>query len=306
MWFLSYTYRYNIIYVYDSDLDTLGLFYPRALMQLMFGLYVAEICLIGLFALKAAVGPVALMLIFFIFTALVHISLNEAVAPLLANLPRTLALERDIGPITEEGPTQEDNTAPAPEHAGGSAAAYYDTNEHFGDEPEPPPLDELDTDIQMRGIEGSSSLRYAFLDFAKAAVGTWIKKDTEDSSLTRSLAQIKAWLTPDANQKPNFIMTFFHPEVYQEFKRLQPRVNPGPDDLELPPDYGRKAYQPPEMWKPAPKLWIPKDDARVSRQEVAHTKESIFISDKGCWLTDKARVMCEPEESPLFEPVVIY
>ncbi|KAK0639756.1 hypothetical protein B0T16DRAFT_423705 [Cercophora newfieldiana] len=306
MWFLSYTYRYNIIYVYDSDLDTLGLFYPRALMQLMFGLYVAEICLIGLFALKSALGPVLLMLIFFIFTALVHISLSEAVSPLLANLPRTLALERDIGPIAEESPAEQSSTTSAPEHAGGSAAAYYDVNEHFGDEPEPPPLDELDTDIQMRGIEGSSSLRYAVLDFTKAAVAAWIKKDTEDSSLTRALAQIKAWLTPDANQKPNFIMTFFHPEVYQEFKRLQPRVNPGPDDLELPADYGRKAYQPPEMWQPAPKLWIPKDDAKVSRQEVAHTKDSIFISDRGCWLNDKARVMCEPEESPLFEPVIIY
>ncbi|KAK4450859.1 hypothetical protein QBC34DRAFT_60151 [Podospora aff. communis PSN243] len=306
MWFLSYTYRYNIIYVYDSDLDTLGLFYPRALMQLMFGLYVAEICLVGLFALKSAVGPMLLMLIFFIFTALVHISLNEAVTPLLFNLPRTLALERDIGPIAEDVEA-EDDTTPTPDHAvGGSAAAYYDTNEHFGDEPEPPPLDELDTDIQMRGVEGSSSLRYAVTDFVKAAAAAWIKKDTEDSSLTRALAQLKAWLTPDATQKPNFIMTFFHPEVYQEFKRLQPKVNPGPDDLELPPDYGRKAYQPPEMWKPAPKLWIPKDDARVSRQEVAHTKESIFISDQGCWLNERCRVKCEPEESPLFEPVIIY
>jgi len=304
--FLSYTYRYNVIYVYDSDLDTLGLFYPRALMQLMFGLYVAEICLIGLFALKSAIGPVLLMLIFFIFTALVHISLNEAVTPLLFSLPRTLALERDIGPIAEAGPTEQDSAAPGAPHEGGSAAAYYDSNEHFGDEPEPPPLDELDADVQMRGIEGSSSLRYAVTDFAKAALMAWIKKDTEDSSLTRALAQVKAWLTPDEKEKPNFIMTFFHPEVYQEFKRLQPRVNPGPDDLELPADYGRKAYQPPEMWRPAPKLWIPKDDAMVSRQEVAHTKESIFISDRGCWLTDKGRVMCEPEESPLFEPVIKY
>jgi len=306
MFFLSYIYRYNIIYVYSSELDTLGLFYPKALMQLMFGLYVAEICLIGLFLLMLAWGPVALMLIFLIFTALVHLSLNEAITPLLFSLPRTLALERDIGPIAEDTPATPDSNTPRPDNEGGLAAAYFDADEHFGDEPEPPPLEELDTEVQMRGIEGSSSLRYMATDFVKAAVASWIKKDSEDSGLTRTLAQIKALLTPDASQKPNFIMTFFHPEVYQEFKRLQPKVNPGPNDLELPPDYGRKAYQPPEMWRPAPRLWIPKDDAKVSRQEVAHTKESIFISDRGCWLNDKCRIECEPEESPLFEPVIIY
>ena len=306
MYFLSFTYRYNIIYVYSSELDTLGLFYPRALMQLMFGLYVAEICLIGLFALKSAFGPLVLMLLFFIFTALIHISLNEAVTPLLYNLPRTLALENDIGPIAEDGGTEQASTEPRPEHTGGAAAAYYDVDEHFGDEPEPPPLSELDTDVQMRGIEGSGSIRWAVLGFTKAAIAEWCKKDAEESGLTRTLAKIKAALTPDPNRKANMIMTFFHPEVYQDFRRLKPTINPGPDGLELPEDYQRKVYQPPEMWRPAPKLWIPKDDAMVSRQEVAHTKDSIFISDRGCWLNNHGRVMCEPEEAPLLEPRIIY
>ena len=60
------------------------------------------------------------------------------------------------------------------------------------------------------------------------------------------------------------------------------------------------------MWRPAPRLWIPKDDARVSRQEVAHTKDAIFIGDEGCWLNDRGRVICDYEKSPLIEPVPIY
>lgn len=302
MSFLYFTYKYNILYVYSSELDTLGLFYPRALMHLMFGLYVAEICLIGLFALRAALGPVFLMLVFFIFTAIVHLSLNEAVTPLLANLPRSLALEREIGPIAESSAEQ---ASPRPDH-NGSAAAYYDDNEHFGDEPEPPAPHELDADIQLRGIEGSSSIRYAILDFIKAFFASWFKGEAEDSSFTRAMAKIKWWLTPDPGREPHFIMAWFHPEVYQDFGRLRPTVNPGPDDVELPADYGKKAYQPPEMWRPAPKLWIPKDDARVSRQEVAHTKDAVVISDRGCWLNQVCRVVCEPEESPLFEPRIIY
>lgn len=64
------------------------------------------------------------------------------------------------------------------------------------------------------------------------------------------------------------------------------------------------------MWAPAPKLWIPQDEARVSRQEVAHTTPSVFISDQGCRLVMRkrgnGRVVCNMEESPLHEPRVVY
>jgi len=306
MSFIYLVYRYNLIYVHESDLDTKGLFYPRALMQLMWGLYIAEICMIGLFALKSGFGPLLLMLIFFVFSVLVHMSLSEAVTPLLFNLPRTLAVEKDIGPITNTEATEQDPTAPRLEQSEGLAAAYYDEDEHFGDEPEPPPLSELDTDVQMRGIEGTSSLKYMILDWTKETFKSKMRKDVQESGLTRILTQIKTWLTPDPTKKPNFIMHWFHPEIYQDFRALQPVVNPGPDDVDLPEDYARKAYWPPEMWQPAPRLWIPKDEARVSRQEVAHTKDSIFISDQGCWLRDRGRVTCEYEVSPLKEPRILY
>jgi len=52
--------------------------------------YLAEICLIGLFALKAAIGPLILMVIFLIFTVLFHLTLSEAVDPLLRFLPKSL------------------------------------------------------------------------------------------------------------------------------------------------------------------------------------------------------------------------
>ncbi len=50
--FLHLVYRYNLIYVYDSEIDTRGLVYPRALMQLLVGLYFSEVCMIGLFSLR--------------------------------------------------------------------------------------------------------------------------------------------------------------------------------------------------------------------------------------------------------------
>jgi hypothetical protein len=330
MFFMSYVYRYSLLYVFDSGLDTKGLFYPRALMQLMVGLYIAEVCLIGLFALKSAAGPLFLMVMFLVFTGLVHISLNESVTPLLYGLPQTLALEKDIGLIAEDERPGDDTTRPQSEPVGGLAADYYNMSDDEDDEfPDNHTNHDLDTDIQLRGIEGSSSVKYHITQWTKTALKkslqsafktkkpsstlrpTTTQSSERESSLTRILTQIKIMITPDASRKPNFLLTFLHPEIYQDFRTLQPTVNPLPDNIKLPTDYTRRAYWAPEMWMPAPRLWIPRDEARVSRQEVAHSAASVgVVSDRGCWLVEgkrgRFRVECEFEGSPLHEERVIY
>ncbi|KAJ5223267.1 hypothetical protein N7468_007809 [Penicillium chermesinum] len=88
-------YRYNFFFVYNIDIDTKGLVYPRALQHLLTGLYLAEICLIGLCAIKGAIGPVVIMVLFLICNVLAHISLNDALAPLNTFLPRSLDAEEE-------------------------------------------------------------------------------------------------------------------------------------------------------------------------------------------------------------------
>jgi hypothetical protein len=66
------------------------------------------------------------------------------------------------------------------------------------------------------------------------------------------------------------------------------------------------------MWAPAPRLWLPRDEARVSRQEVAHSAGSLGASDEGCWLVENkkgrgmGRVECDFQKSPLHEKGVVY
>lgn len=98
MFLFYFAYRYNLLFVSNANIDCKGLVYPRALQQLFVGLYVAEVCLIGLFAIATgtsvgALGPLILMIIMLIFTALYQISLNDAMAPLLHYLPKTLDAE---------------------------------------------------------------------------------------------------------------------------------------------------------------------------------------------------------------------
>jgi hypothetical protein len=106
-----------MLYVYNIDVDTKGAVYPRALQQVFVGLYIAEVCLIGLFAMasggssqmpangvsgpnvnvyaRGALGPLILMIIMLVFTALYHISLNSAIAPHLEALPKSIAAEEE-------------------------------------------------------------------------------------------------------------------------------------------------------------------------------------------------------------------
>lgn len=88
-------FRYNILFVTDTVIDTRGLIYPRALKQLFVGIYLAEICMVGLFIVSKAGGPAALMVVFLIFTVLFQITISSALDPLLYSLPRSLEVEEE-------------------------------------------------------------------------------------------------------------------------------------------------------------------------------------------------------------------
>lgn len=88
-------YRYNVLYINETAVDTRGLIYPRALKQLLTGVYLAEICMVGLCAVSQAFWPLILMVVFLILTVLFHITVQSALDPLLYNLPRTLQAEEE-------------------------------------------------------------------------------------------------------------------------------------------------------------------------------------------------------------------
>ena len=95
--------RYNLLFVFNANIDTKGLVYPRALQQTTTGAYIGMACLIALFGIKTAIGPLILMIAFFIFIVLFHISLNSAIAPLLLYLPKSLQAEEDALLAIEDG-----------------------------------------------------------------------------------------------------------------------------------------------------------------------------------------------------------
>ena len=103
LYLFYFAYRYNLLYVNTGKVDTKGLVYPRALQHILVGCYLSIICLIGLFGIRAAPGPLVLMVILLIVCVLYHVSLNQALNPLLYYLPRSLEAEEEHLLQAEEG-----------------------------------------------------------------------------------------------------------------------------------------------------------------------------------------------------------
>jgi hypothetical protein len=229
-------FRYNILFVTDAQIDTKGLIYPRALQQLLTGVYIGEICLIGLFAIATTPGPLILMIAFLVFTILFHIALNGALDPLLYNLPTSLEAE------------EESLRAAIEEHSAGT--------------PE-------------------------------------VKE--KNGEMTEAVAPVK---------EPGFLTKFLKPHIYSDYATLRKLV---PHDL-LDADnlYEEKvagdAYFPPSVTSETPLLWIPRDEAGISKQEVDHTAKVIPITDEGAILDENNKLIWDPEGArpPLWQPKIYY
>jgi hypothetical protein len=227
-------YRYNVLFVTDSQIDTKGLIYPRALQQLLTGVYLAEVCLIGLFAIATAIGPLILMIAFLIFTVLYHMQLNAALDPLLYNLPKTLETEEEA----------------------------------------------------FRG------------DLVEAGDGELKEKNGD------------ATVLPTPHKKPNPFVKFFKPHIFSDYATLRRLVPHGLLDADnlYEEKVERNAYYPPSVVSETPLLWIPRDEGGISRQEAAHTSKVIPITDEGCTLDEKNKIIWDQEGArpPLWTPKIYY
>ncbi|KAH6652614.1 hypothetical protein BKA67DRAFT_567021 [Truncatella angustata] len=81
------SYRHNLFFVVQPKLETKGKCYTRALSQILTGVYIGELALIGLMALRKATGPSILMAVLFLATALYNHVLNRFLNPLEERLP---------------------------------------------------------------------------------------------------------------------------------------------------------------------------------------------------------------------------
>lgn len=82
VWFYYLSYRYSLLYIRQTKVDTKGEVYGRALKQMVIGIYLAEICLIGLFSARKAKAQVGVMVALLVLTAIGNGLLDRVLRPL--------------------------------------------------------------------------------------------------------------------------------------------------------------------------------------------------------------------------------
>ncbi|KAK5109762.1 hypothetical protein LTR62_006602 [Meristemomyces frigidus] len=101
--FLYYlSYRYSLLYVRQTKVDTKGEAYKRALQQIPTGIYLAELCLIGLMGARGAKTQTAFMIAFLVLTAVLNFLLDRMLLPLELYLGVDIWQAQEVPLLAEE------------------------------------------------------------------------------------------------------------------------------------------------------------------------------------------------------------
>ena len=288
------TYRYNLLYVYSSEISTRGLHYPRALKHILTGVYLAEICMIGLFGLKSAFGPLILIIGLLIFTILLHMSLNASLSPLLYNLPRTLAIEEELHRAGRTG--LDDIPEDEEDIEGAEGGNVYDSD--FDPGAENDAAVDHDPNPVSRGLHLNEGVE-TLASLSKTGIKTFLKIQYLKTPLPTLVPLLNFWspiLTPDPNNpNPNLIIKFLHPEIFADYSILRKSVPEWKDEWGEMEGETRDAFFPPSVRARAPRLWVPRDEAGVSGQECRHSGKVVGIGDEGAWIDARGMLSVDLE-----------
>ncbi|KAI0132515.1 hypothetical protein BJ170DRAFT_251352 [Xylariales sp. AK1849] len=291
--------RYSMLYVNRFTIDTGGVLYPRAINQTFTGLYVMEICLIGLFFLvRDQYGDVActaqaiIMIVVTVFTALYQLLLNFSFGPMFRYLPITFedeavlrdeafqrAQDRRLG-LNEEDDDDDDEIyekegLPAHRHRSSSG-----------------PSSAVD------GPGEKSRKGHKFANFAPVKglthAGTWAVrggKALKDQTYGKAEQGVKSAnkFRAERRQKDLEAQRAIGEALYGGFHDEIEDLTPEERDLLV-----QRAFMHDALRARRPTVWIPRDDLGVSDDEIKRTREfseHIWISNEGTALDSKVRVV---------------
>jgi calcium permeable stress-gated cation channel len=102
---LYFAYLYNFLFVYNQNIDTGGMVFPRAIWQSFTGIYILEVCMTGLFGVRTAIPELVLFAITIPITAVYQILLQWKVEKKLEFLDITEGDDPESQVAIEKDPT---------------------------------------------------------------------------------------------------------------------------------------------------------------------------------------------------------
>ncbi|KAK4150929.1 hypothetical protein C8A00DRAFT_36463 [Chaetomidium leptoderma] len=295
-------HRYNMLYVTRFRTDTGGVLYPRAINQTFTGLYVMELCLIGLFFIaedetgaNVCFPQGIIMVIALILTALYQYVLNASFGPLLRYLPITFedeavlrdeafqrAQSRRLGLFADEDEDDEASALNQSGPAGGAGAGAGASD-----------------DIELEKLRGyrqhtrTGSVLGRFNKPVKHA-GTWAArggKQIRAATFGKAEESLRTAATyrKDRRQKDLEAQRAMGDALYGGYCDVIEDLTPAERDVLV-----RKAFQHSALRARRPVVWIPRDDIGVSDDEIRRTNEFsewVSITNEGTALDSKVRVL---------------
>ncbi|KAK3686349.1 phosphate metabolism protein 7 [Vermiconidia calcicola] len=166
---LYLAYRYNVFFTLGTQVSTGGRSYMRALQQLTVGIYLSEICLIGLFAIGTSsagicVGPLILMIIFLLGTIMWHYQMQSALHKLSVTLPADLLAE-EYQDLHAEGHAEKGRHTNGSTHVNGSTYVNGATTDSY----QIPQPQTASTPEKPTGLMGRTKTFFAPTKFSNAA-----------------------------------------------------------------------------------------------------------------------------------------
>jgi hypothetical protein len=286
--------RYNMLYVSRFTIDTGGLLYPQAINQTFVGLYVMELCLIGLFFLvedqfgnSACIPQAIIMIVALVLTVLYQVLLNWSFGPLFLHLPITF----------------EDEAVLRDEAFERAQARRLGLDKDDGDDNNFPATHE--DAIEMSKLDGTHGGKFANSKFNPVNVvqgaGSWAVKSSKN---IRSLTWGGNTSSHDASNVLQQTQLRKKKRPHRDVeaqKRIADALYGGYNDEieDLTPEERdvlvRHAFQHYALRARRPTVWIPRDDIGVSDDEIQRTREyagnNIWISNVGAALDSKSRVV---------------
>ncbi|KAK4178230.1 hypothetical protein QBC36DRAFT_109709 [Triangularia setosa] len=278
-------HRYNMLYVTRFKTDTGGVLYPRAINQTFTGLYVMELCLVGLFSLardeynNAACVPQALIMVVTIFlTALYQYVLNASFGPLFRYLPIT---------FEDEAVLRDEAFRRAQERRLG----LYDDDEATNLNGANGPGEDIE--LEKIGQHKRSHSRTGTVMSKMSHAGQWAarggKQIRRATGKTNEAIRTAADYRKQKRQKDLEAQRAMGDALYGGYCDAVEDLTAEERDALV-----RKAFQHSALRARRPIVWIPRDDLGVSDDEIGRTNEFsqyISITNEGTALDSEVRVV---------------
>jgi chaperonin cofactor prefoldin len=265
---------HNLTYCFVESPDSRGMQYPRALFQTFTGIYLGQLCMLGIFVVGKGWGPIVIQAIGLFSTIFCHYHMKEAFDHLLKVIPvdtmRALDGVSQTPSFVGETEYQRkvlDKRAQRADRKKAKNLLNSDTDAT------------LDADIKEDKLE-TTRVKHELLS------SDYELNEAEQGAHCVPLLADRTLKTVESN---NVFVRFFRPDVFMNYKNAK-KLLPATYNIEPEPQNDRRAYDPPVVSAQLPKLWIPKDPMGLSTAEIERLSKVIEVSDKNARFNAKGKI----------------